>query len=785
MLLAETMGLMGRGAELVAESSAAVVVLIAPPGFGCTELLSELATTSTDARRLRADSALSRLRADRNDLDASLLLVGDVDRLSPSDQRALGEAVEAVADPDVRVVLWSRTRPDLPLGRWQVDGVAEVVLLDRFLLDASTLRAELGLDGDALERALVSTGGWPSAVTLLAQHLMRAPLDSALRAATAEHVRFVAEEVLGILSEPEQRLLGSLTVLDRLDDTSLARFTADPSTPARVRSIAERTQLLGADPGRPTWHPDVRAALQQELERVEPGSLPTRHRAAAEALSNDRSQLRTQLQHLVKAEAWEDVLVLVAQRWREFIEPDRLDGLVAVITSMPRELVTHDATLSLGAGAILLTWGDAATAAEFLEADCIRSDPAATATAAALRAHATWWSTAPEQALDLVEFAEEVLDSRPGVELLPLLGFETVTSGRSMLVVSRARALAMTGRLADAALLFGSLPRLDRDDPVAESVSAWSTKALVDALTGDLVSATDACDMALTLAQDGGWHSSVWVAPTYLARALVAHVSGMSADVWSDVAAALDTATRARAWGLARMAAAVGALVGSVDRVPSLGDATSPARVPFADRVISTFRARHALRCGQEEQAAALLGIAEPIELALAPWTEVAIAVHGRGAAASRLNALSLPTTAAGRVDHLLARSLLEPDNTELERQVVSVASGLGLRGALRSGAPSLAPPVPGSTSSTSSTSTSASANDMGGPGAVDHLDLSQREQQVLELLDSPLSLAEIGHELFLSANTVKWHLRHLYRKLGVHNRLDAVGRAQRLGLIE
>lgn len=73
----------------------------------------------------------------------------------------------------------------------------------------------------------------------------------------------------------------------------------------------------------------------------------------------------------------------------------------------------------------------------------------------------------------------------------------------------------------------------------------------------------------------------------------------------------------------------------------------------------------------------------------------------------------------------------------------------------------------------------------MGGPGAVDHLDLSQREQQVLELLDSPLSLAEIGHELFLSANTVKWHLRHLYRKLGVHNRLDAVGRAQRLGLIE
>jgi LuxR family maltose regulon positive regulatory protein len=63
-------------------------------------------------------------------------------------------------------------------------------------------------------------------------------------------------------------------------------------------------------------------------------------------------------------------------------------------------------------------------------------------------------------------------------------------------------------------------------------------------------------------------------------------------------------------------------------------------------------------------------------------------------------------------------------------------------------------------------------------------LDLSERELTVLRLLASELSQREIGSELYISLNTVKGHVRSIFRKLGVATRADAVARARELGLI-
>jgi LuxR family transcriptional regulator, maltose regulon positive regulatory protein len=61
---------------------------------------------------------------------------------------------------------------------------------------------------------------------------------------------------------------------------------------------------------------------------------------------------------------------------------------------------------------------------------------------------------------------------------------------------------------------------------------------------------------------------------------------------------------------------------------------------------------------------------------------------------------------------------------------------------------------------------------------------LTERERDVLRMLQGTLSLRDIGRELYLSPNTIKTHTRTLYRKLEVSDRQDAVARGRELGLI-
>ncbi|HKG52277.1 MAG TPA: LuxR C-terminal-related transcriptional regulator [Actinomycetales bacterium] len=62
---------------------------------------------------------------------------------------------------------------------------------------------------------------------------------------------------------------------------------------------------------------------------------------------------------------------------------------------------------------------------------------------------------------------------------------------------------------------------------------------------------------------------------------------------------------------------------------------------------------------------------------------------------------------------------------------------------------------------------------------------VTEREKAVLRYLATMLSNAEIADQMYLSPNTIKVHLRHVYRKLGVTSRRAAVRRARELGLFD
>jgi DNA-binding NarL/FixJ family response regulator len=61
--------------------------------------------------------------------------------------------------------------------------------------------------------------------------------------------------------------------------------------------------------------------------------------------------------------------------------------------------------------------------------------------------------------------------------------------------------------------------------------------------------------------------------------------------------------------------------------------------------------------------------------------------------------------------------------------------------------------------------------------------DLTTREREIFRLIAEGLSNAEIGRELFISETTVKTHVTHVFQKLNVRDRVQAVVLAYQAGL--
>jgi LuxR family maltose regulon positive regulatory protein len=62
---------------------------------------------------------------------------------------------------------------------------------------------------------------------------------------------------------------------------------------------------------------------------------------------------------------------------------------------------------------------------------------------------------------------------------------------------------------------------------------------------------------------------------------------------------------------------------------------------------------------------------------------------------------------------------------------------------------------------------------------------LTESEMRVLRYLPTDLSKQEIANELYVSVNTVKTHVKHLYAKLHARTRRQAIARARELGLLK
>lgn len=62
---------------------------------------------------------------------------------------------------------------------------------------------------------------------------------------------------------------------------------------------------------------------------------------------------------------------------------------------------------------------------------------------------------------------------------------------------------------------------------------------------------------------------------------------------------------------------------------------------------------------------------------------------------------------------------------------------------------------------------------------------ITQREKEILSQMAKGLSYVEIADELIISPSTVRKHTENIYKKLQVHNKIEAIQKATKNKLIQ
>jgi LuxR family maltose regulon positive regulatory protein len=802
---------------LDARQDGAFTLVGAPPGWGKTVLLSgwaadrgaawlTLGARHSDERRLWSDvcDALQRADVTLGDFEPQLhwraddvplrladalagaperptLVLDDLDLLRGPALGSLGELLAHGGDA-LHVVAATRSDPALPLERLRLSGrLGELRAADlAFTLpEATGLLEQLGLSlaPHLVARLVERTEGWAAGLRLAGLSLLGEADPDGFVGEFAGDDRAVADyltgEVLAGLPAGTRELLLRTSIAERVCG-GLADALTGGSDGALVLEQLERTGAFVTPLDRHrTWfryHGLFAELLRARLRLERPGLEPELHARAAAWLATE-GHGREAMPHALAAGSPRTAPALLADHWRDLL----LDGPAPEAVIAAAGEATADARLAVSAASAYLTLGDAAGAAARL-ADVREEDGDAGHLGALLRARAAG-------DLDRARELSSALlrESGPGRGGDALRALTLFHHGAAEFEHGRLEAAAEQLEGAAAIAVDGS-----RDWLLLGCLGRGAALELAD---GGLRRADVAARAALALAEPRGWHRTAPAAWAYAALAAVHwHRDELDdAERRADAAANAAYASREGDAVVATRAlrAHLAAVHGDLDRARGLMRAVGealPAAGPLPARWLDALGPAPWAPSGPEgpvAEAADWLTRGDPLAalrrveklpetepglhpvLRLYAWLIAALAHHGLGqldlASQSLEQALALaanegyrrPFVAGFPVRRLLERHLARP--TAYGPLVAEVLDSLAQGG----DAP---------------------------PGLLEPL--SERERAVLRLLPALLSNPEIAAELFVSINTVKTHIKTIYRKLDVTSRRDAVIRARELRLI-
>ncbi|SCE87387.1 LuxR family transcriptional regulator, maltose regulon positive regulatory protein [Micromonospora viridifaciens] len=736
----------------------------------------------------------------------------------------------------LRLVAGVRSDPPLTLHRWRLAGeLTEVGPDDLAFTDdevADLLVAHgVPLPAAAVPRLRERTGGWPAGLRFAALALggQADPARGVERFGgdQPDVAAYLRDELLTPLDPAARDVLRRSAVAAAVCADLAETVTGRADAGQLLADLARTGGFLRQDGGNPPWyrcHPLLADLLRDEVGRLPAEELRDLHlRAAAWYADNDRPA--EALRHALAGGEWNRATELLINRWPELVPYERDVPAGPPPPEPPADAVRRDPELALACAAERAYAGDADAAGHHLR----RAAEHARGLPAPRRDRFGRLATALELTLarltgdhaEVRRAAARLLATRtaigPGDD--PRAGAGEDADTRAVAGTALGLVALAEGELAGARDRFAEARAAAREAGRSRTELVGASRSgLLDAAQGGLRAGEHAAREALETPACQGWSARLDCGYAYLALALVAchrdepaeaaaHLALAGPATVEPPAAALAALCRAELLAAeGRSAAALRALDEARERAPGpalaawLTAAEARLRADAGDGDTARSLLTDALRSADAEGAeAAALGVAlARVELRAGSTRGARQSLPDWAAPAAR--SWPLPVRlAAGLLDAVLARD--GGDDRRAGRvleQVLDLAAPEGYRRVFTRAEPGvrdlLAAHLDSGTAHWATVSELVRGADerradepaARSGGAERTLDepLTERELTILRYLQSILSNVEIASELSLSVNTVKTHVRNIYRKLDATRRREAVRRARELRLI-
>lgn len=765
-----------------------------------------------------------------------LLVLDDLHRITDPAAVAGLEFLLRHCEQRLRLVAGARAGVPLAVHRWRLAGELTELGPDDLAFTRDEVADLLTAHGTALPaegvwRLRERTGGWPAMLRFAALALPGQP-DPArwvgrLGSDQPDIAGYLREEVLGGLDPDDRELLRSTAVADAACAGLADAVTGRSDTAARLAELAGVGGVLRHDDGRPPWyrcHPLLADLLRDELARLPAVDARELHRRAAGWYA-DNGRPADGLRHALQGGDWSGATELLRTTWPELAPYDR-EGSPAP-PPPPAETLARDPELALACAAERAYAGDLSAAEGYLRsAGAVRELPAPRRECFARLVAAV--------ELAVVRWSDDIPAVRAAAARLLATHSATGASGRQdrmpataeprETIVEDADGWAVAGTaLGLVEFAVGELGSAERQLVAASRAArtaGWvrtelagaSRVALLRAIRGELRQAETGARSALALPPGQGWSCRTDCGYAYLALAVVALLRDQPEEAAANLALA-EPATMEPAAG------AVVALCRS-HLLRDSGDRTGGHRLLVAARErLGGPRGELGGRRGELERwlraaeadlyaARGDLDAARELLVGAGPELAVGLARVELRAGDSRTAEAVLPDWQAPeaadwplpvRVEAAVLHVALAEQAGDARRAHRTLEAALDLAGAEGVRRPFtradpeirdlLAAHLDAGTAHWSAVSDLVRGveepDERPGPARAALAEpLTEREVTILRYLQSILSNVEIAAELSLSINTVKTHVRNIYRKLDASRRREAVRRARELRLI-